>query len=419
MRVPAGTEVRVESSPTTNYLLSEGGETPSWRVRLAMLTASRAGSTPESQCKSYLDDLRAKGQQFKTLVDESSTIGGVPAHTMYLEVPLETGGNGITGTVVVARSPDTYLVFSILVVHAEFARAKNVLQAMLETLTLREMGAVALAKRDFLVKGTEIINGFSEERLRATLSDAPRCYRMWRPGPDGAQKDFGYTIVRVREGKRGEVDASRDSTKLRGEDGAAGLFAMVDARVVVGDDATHTLDVQSRYFMTWDRTSEAWSIRSTERHRRASRSSAQTGVRAAPTAGRPRATIDVIQASLDGTTREPLSWPVPPAYISQAELIVLGQLLPRPIAPQMSVEFSDYAFDQRDAKLPQRREVWTQTERGYKLETRFGNAPAALVQEFDRDGVRTRRVDLDGTVTERIALDELRALWKSKGLPVD
>lgn len=411
--------MRVESNPTTNYLLSEGGASPSWRVRVAMLTASRAGSTPESQCKSYLDDLSAKGQKFKTLLDEASSFGGAPAHMVYLEVPLETGGNGVTGTVVVARGPDTYLVFSILVVHSEYARAQQVLRAMLETLTLREMGAVALAKRDLLVKGAEIIGGFSEDRLRATLSDAPRCYRMWRPGPDGAQKDFGYTIVRVREGKRGEVDASREASKLRGEDAAAGLFAMVDARVVVGDDATHTLDVQSRYFMTWDRSSEAWSIRSTERHRRASRSSAQTGVRAAPSAGRPRATIDVIQASLDGTTREPLSWPVPPAYISQAELIVLGQLLPRALAPQSSIEFSDYAFDQRDAKLPQRREVWTSTDTGFKLETRFGNAPAALTQEFDRDGVRTRRVDLDGTVTERVALDELRALWKSKGLPVD
>jgi hypothetical protein len=30
-----------------------------------------------------------------------------------------------------------------------------------------------------------------------------------------------------------------------------------------------------------------------------------------------------------------------------------------------------------------------------------------------------RRVDPDGTVTERITLEELRRLWRAKGLPVD
>jgi hypothetical protein len=41
------------------------------------------------------------------------------------------------------------------------------------------------------------------------------------------------------------------------------------------------------------------------------------------------------------------------------------------------------------------------------------------VQEFDKEGKRVRRVDPDGTVTERISLEDLRALWKSKGLPAD
>jgi hypothetical protein len=41
-----------------------------------------------------------------------------------------------------------------------------------------------------------------------------------------------------------------------------------------------------------------------------------------------------------------------------------------------------------------------------------------LVQEFDKDGIRVRRVDADGTVTERITLEELRKLWNAKGLPV-
>jgi hypothetical protein len=41
------------------------------------------------------------------------------------------------------------------------------------------------------------------------------------------------------------------------------------------------------------------------------------------------------------------------------------------------------------------------------------------VQEFDARGERVRRVDIDGSVTELIELEDLRKLWKSKGLPVD
>ena len=41
------------------------------------------------------------------------------------------------------------------------------------------------------------------------------------------------------------------------------------------------------------------------------------------------------------------------------------------------------------------------------------------MQEFDGKGKRVRRVDVDGSVTELIDLEDLRKLWKSKGLPVD
>lgn len=158
-------------------------------------------------------------------------------------------------------------------------------------------------------------------------------------------------------------------------------------------------------------------MRSTQRQRANSRSSAQTGVRSAPTTGAPRPTVKVISASRDGMTRDPIEWPVPPAYLSQAELVVLGQLMPRTEKVE-SLEFLDYAFDQRDQKLPQRRETRSRTTTGWKLETRIGSSPEVLVQEFDKDGIRVRRVDADGTVTERITLEELRKLWNAKGLPV-
>ena len=117
----------------------------------------------------------------------------------------------------------------------------------------------------------------------------------------------------------------------------------------------------------------------------------------------------------EGAIEMLLAEPIPSTH---RVLIVLGELLPRD-ATSPRLEFKDYAFDQRDLKLPQRRESWTRIEHGWRLETQQGSAPAKIVQEFDDSGKRVRRVDLDGSVTELIELEDLRALWKAKGLPVD
>ncbi len=417
MQVPTGTSVRIERGPSPSYLLAEASDNPRWRMRAASLRASKLATTAQSQCQDFLDELKAKGQQFAVLLDEPRTVAGRQAHLFYISVPIEGGGSGISGTLMVPTGTDQYLVFSLVALEEGFARTRALLDKSFATLSLVDKSAVLDERATLLGRGEAIVASISSAALRATITKEPLFYRMWKPDEKGTPQEVGYVIIRVREGKRGEVDASKAADSLKGDEAEAGLLALVDARVIVNNDATHTLDVQSRYFLVWDRSSEAWSMRSTQRQRANSRSSAQTGVRSAPTTGAPRPTVKVISASRDGMTRDPIEWPVPPAYLSQAELVVLGQLMPRTEKVE-SIEFLDYAFDQRDQKLPQRRETWSRTTTGWKLETRIGSSPEVLVQEFDKDGVRVRRVDADGTVTERITLEELRKLWNAKGLPV-
>ncbi len=428
MRVPVGSSLRVERTPTANYLLAGEGDSPAWRMRVSGLTASKAESTAATQCAAYLEELRTKGQKFEVVLDEARLIAGAESRLLYISVPLEGGGKGITGTLIVPRATDQYIVFSLVVLDSEFARVRPLLDRCFASIEVKDARRAALERLDLLGRGQALLSAITPATLRAALAPDPAFFRMRRPSETGELKDFGYMTVRVREGKQGEIDASRAVKDLAGEEATTGLLATVDARVVVNDDPTHTLDVQSRYFVRWDRGSESWSIRSTERHKRATRSTAQTGVRAPQSAGEPRQKLKVIAASADGLSRTPYEWPLPPAYISQAELIVLGQLLPHDLtvlgeamfgAPLTSIEFMDYAFDQRDEKLPQRREVWMKTAEGFRLETRFPPSPAKLVQDFDSTGRRMRRTDPDGTLTERIELSELRAIWKSKGLPVD
>ena len=418
MRVPVGTAVRIERGPSPSYLLAEASDNPAWRVRVALLKASKLDTSAASQCAEFLADLKAKGQKFVVLADEERAIAGKTAHLFYISVPLEAGGAGISGTLMVPTAADTYLVFSLVALDTGFEKTRALLDKSFATISLVDRGAMLDERATLLGRGEAVVASITPEALRATITKEPLFYRMSKPDDKGETKEVGYVIIRVREGKRGEVDASKRPDALKGDEAEPGLLATVDARVIVNNDSTHTLDVQSRYFVVWDRSSEAWSIRSTQRQRAATRSSAQTGVRAAATTGAPRPTVRVISATRDGMTREPMEWPVPPAYLSQAELVVLGQLLPRKDTIS-TIEFLDYAFDQRDEKLPQRRESWSKTATGWKLETHVGSSPDKLVQEFDKDGRRMRRTDPDGTVTERISLEDLRTLWRSKGLPVE
>lgn len=418
MRVPVGAAVRIERGEIPGYLIADSGETPRWRLRVSNLRASKPETTPQSQCAEFLAELKAKEPKLAVRLDESRVIGGRPAHVFYVSVPIASGGSGISGTLLVATEPDNYLVFSIVSVEDSFSQVRALLDMAFGTVVFANKGAILEERATLLGRGEAIAASITPDALRATFTAEPLFYRMWKPDEGGAPKEVGYVIIRAREGKRGEIDASKTVQSLKDADALAGLLTTVDARIIVNGDASHTLDVQSRYFVSFERDSESWSIRSTQRHRAATRSTAQTGLREPPTVGAPRPVLRVISASREGMTREPVEWDVPPAYLSQAELVVLGQLLPRNDRVK-TIEFLDYAFDQRDEKMPQRRETWSRTPSGWRLETRIGASPDKLVQEFDKDGVRVKRVDPDGTVTERITLEALRALWKSKGLPVE
>jgi hypothetical protein len=418
MRVPAGSALRIDRTGTPTYLLSEDSENPAWRLRIAGLRASRLGTTAKSQSEDYLAELKSKGERFTVLTDEPRQIAGNDAHLFYISVPLEQGGNGISGSLIVPNGPNQFVVFSTLAVERDFAATRALLDACFATIEFTDRAARMEERATLLGRGEAFVASITPDALRATLAPDPVYYRMWKPGESGSVQEVGYFMVRVREGLRGEVDASRAVDSLKAEEREPGLLVCIDARLVVNGDAAHTLDVQSRYYLSWDRSNELWSTRSTQRHRASERSTAQTGLRLAPTVGSPRAKIQLIRSTRDGVTRETQEWPVPPAYISQAELIVLGQLLPKRDSFD-SIEFLDYAFDQRDERVPQRRETWSRTESGWKLVTQVGTSPDSLVQEFDKGGKRVRRVDPDGTVTERISLEDLRTLWKSKGLPAD
>ncbi len=420
---PLGSVMRAEPLASgMSYSIADSSTDPSWRLRIAALEASRTGTTPASQVAEYLALAKQSTPLLTVLRDEPLTLegfagGGAPqTRLLLLSIPLEGGGNGIAGQFVIARGEEQFLVFSLLADGPSFAKHEAALLASFKTAVVRPLSDVAFEKLELLARGARLIERMDAVAMRALVSDETRFYRVFKPLANGEEREIGYMSTRVQEGPRGAIDPSRDAKHFAGEDVEVGLLVIVDARAIVDGNAKHTVDVQSRYWLAWDSSSESWSVRSTERQGAASRSKAQTGIRSAQSAGNPAPELQVINASSQGTTREPSVWPIPPSYLSQAQTMLLGRLLPRD--GSFEGEFADYAFDPRESRIPQRKETWKRSAEGWTLESRIAGTNSVLTQVFDPQGHRLKRVDLDGTVTIAIAPDALKSLWRSKGLPV-
>lgn len=409
------------------YEIVDAAASPRWWLRFQNLTASKADVTARQQLNDYVETLRRNDQDFEVKVNEEVTIAGESdeSRILLLEKPIADGATGISGWLIVPNGRARFLTCSIIAPSATFEAVWPELRRSLQSIEVRSEEAVAADARKRMERGGDMLR-FSRQQLADAIDAEPACYRIYRQTPrkDASSPpevtELGWMVVRSGEGLRGQVDGRRPS-ELSGDDAQPGILVEIDAKSIVNGDPSNTVDTQIRAWLSWHRDEEVWSARNTQRQGAATRSSAQTGVRSAPRRGAPRPMLRVINSTAERQSREPEEWDVPPNYISQAELILLGRLLPKddPAPPT----FASYAYDPKSNGLPQRRDTWRRNADGtWTLETVSGGTTTPLIQVFDASGERLRRVEVDAlgtTITERIELDELRRLWKSKGYPIE
>jgi hypothetical protein len=403
------------------YEIVEGGDPPKWWMRLQTLISSRSGQTADDQVKGYFEALTKTGKTFTVTVDEALTPSGATGEgrLAIIESPLPEGGSGYSGWVIVPSGEDRYLVASLVLSASTLDAALPTLREAFRGMRLVDHSEIVTERRERIERGLEMLR-FSESTLRAALQPEPLLYRVYRdrdPNDVGDDAEIGWMTVRAVEAMRGEVNGSLPTEELEAEEREKGFMVIVQAKTIIDGNATNVVDTESRYWVSWDRGSEVWSVRSTQRQRDAARTTGQTAVRTPPRRGDPRPILRVINAS--GMT-EPLEWAVPTNYLSQAELIMLGRLLPK--SNPNPEPYASYAFDPKTNALPKRIDSLRQNPDGtWTLETKIGTNPLPLVQTFDAKGNRVRRVDTDSlgaVVTELISSEALRSLWQRKGLPI-
>ncbi len=412
MYLPAGSVVTTQVvGQTISYVAGDPGAT--WSLRISSLAPAVAQPTAQALAEQHQQAIRATGRDFQVLANEPRTVGAFLGHLLYIRHVLDDDKQLVNGWLILPNSPRTFVVLTILTTGDQFSRLRPVFDASFKTIELRTIDDRLTQRQARLLRGRALIDTLTARKLRSVLSRR-QWYRIYRPGGSGRVADdteVGFLSMECTEAMRGQLTPERQPRSFRGMETQRGLMVLIEARAIIDGERSHYLDVDGRYWMAWDRATEAWSIRQTQRMGEAARTSAETGVR-------DRVTLDIIHSSKEQFTREPSRYTIPDvAYLSQAEVFLLGRLLPRD--GSMSGEMSFYFYATKSRRLGDRVDDWQRSRDGsghWVLKTLPALETKPIVQLFDAQGQRIRRIDGDGTVTQLIDPDELKAIWRSKGL---
>jgi len=424
VRPPLGAIVAREvGGAQVALLLAESGERPRWRIRIHSLDASSATPLARMVAQDHLNRLEESGRPFAVLANEARQVGGAEAHLLVVREDGPEQTPIVNGWLIASRGAMSFTVATLATTPADLPLVQPILEAIAGSLRFVPVEAMMAERQARLDAGAAFISSLTPDKLKSLLG-ADDWYRLHRPGAAGrAEQEFGYMHVVSREGQRGELDPQRPSQSFSGDEAERGLFLLIKSRGLLKSDGSHVVDVDARYWMAWDRSSEAWSSRSTEREGRSTRSSAQTGIRTPTRPGSPTELTVITAATGTATSahREPSTWSVPERhYLCVAEILMLGRLLPRDQTEGLELAF--FYFDAKERRMPQRLDRWRPAE-GDDGQWVLSSQPAldepGSTQQFDALGKRLRRIDADGVVTERIEPAMLLDLWKRKGLEAE
>ncbi len=400
--------------------LHDPSDPPEWTITLQHMHTDR-GATPRGQIEQHLAALAESGQEHQVIANQSVTPGNAEGHLCYLQQVSGSGRDAepyISGWLILRASPDAFLVFSILSTPEAFPLLRTALDAGFETINLRSVAELSLERRSRIDAGRAFLESITPERL-LPLMDTRQWARLYRIDSEGREIEVGYSLLEVFEAKRGELHPGRRESEYTSTEREEGIMVKLQGRIIGDLDRGIFFDSIAMYWMAWDQSEEAWSVRGTQRQGQAERSESETGLRIAPSTGNPRPTLTVIRQRSSDYQRTPAEWSVPDAYLSQALGSVLGRLLPRDEQRRREFSYYFYNYTQATPQLTQRTDQWEPHDNGqWRLTTHLNVDSPPIVSIYTADGefVRTRRPD--GTITEPARIEDIRRLWQRRGLPM-
>lgn len=418
VNLPAGASVVAERiNENLSISVRDPAEPPAWTMRIQQLTSSLKNPSAEAQVQEHLDTLKATKTEFRVLSNQDVDYGGVPGRLCFIEQKA-AGESVVFGWLILTMGERDFLVFSVNMLPKDLPKFRPMLESSFRTISLRSGEAVAVERKTRLEAGSALLASITAQMLREQVG-LSQWFRIYQPVTDKQPEiERGYSCLTVYEASRDAVDVKNPPDTKTGGD--SGILVQLRGRVVVDAARGVYYDSEARYWMAWDQSEEQWSVIGTQRQGEAEMTESEIGVRSAATPGTaPRITIQKTDHTT--STREPHEWDVPETYLSQTLGWLLPRMMPRNITKPQEYGYYFYNFANRTPQISQRTDLWELTKEGAdtcRLTTHLTSDSPAVVSMYSRDGLLIRRVHGDGSVTEPSTLDDLRSLWKTKGLNV-
>lgn len=320
----------------------------------------------------------------------------------------------VRGYTVFKTGPDQFCAFDLTTAEPEFARVQGIYEATVATAAFVDSIELSEIRGQLVKSGLSLFQNLSEQDLRELVGDgAERWERLYRPSTTGAVNDdeeIAYRRVRAWFGKRGELDPDRTRGTGTSADNRPGYLMQMDAR---GVDGQTVIDSRAIYFMSPDRSDEAWVVRNAIREPKgdpivSSEIGGRSGTSMSVTTSSSAVPSQTIRPTIQGE-----------GYINGFEAMLLPRILIRAATPG---EYGFYAYQSKAGTIRLRRDTVEQpADRAgvWRITTRLGEDQKPQVSYYAADGRLIRTELPDGSVWEPIELERLVQIWRSKGLPTD
>lgn len=415
LTLPPGAQVmREDAAIGTAIVALDGAAAPSWSLRILAIDPTVEPPTAGRQVSELALARLQTDPRARIAAERPVTVSGRPGRVAFIE----EGGIGDQPGGVLAIGCFELQVGMVLVSGRgrDLATIDRVVGDLFDSVSTRDLQDVAAERGDRLAAAAATIGRLDRSRL-LPLVGMSQWYRIWRPGSDGDEQEIGCMRVEVLEARAGEIEPGRAPNDFNTEEREMGLMVRITARFPLS--ATVARNSQGLHWMAWDGSKERWSLRTTSSDGRNSQSTAITGVRAPRTAAQPGGLLTVLVATEPARTAPapPSVWSVPEIYLSQPLRWVLGEFLHAADTPPATLTWYCVDAGSAEPQLSLRTDTWTPIESGYRLTSSIRPGAPEVVSIHDAEGRLRTRTSSDGTRTEAIALEDLIARWRAKGLP--
>lgn len=425
MNPPAGAQVTpTQIGSDVMISIREDADFSRWSLEVVPMVNATARVEVDQMFDAILARIRAAATRPEILSDEKVTYAGRTGRMVFYRDTAEGSLGYTAGLMMLPTGESRFMSFRMGFVPGHYEQMRPIFERAFETIELYSEEEVGQLREMQRLRAEKVLATFAEDRLRSLVGKS-QWFRVYRPDPGGdfmQDTEVAYVRLQVSEAPRGALTPERDPANYTAEESESGFFVQLDARYIIDLSTGRHVDATNGFWMAWDRSEEAWSMRATQHVSDRTFTEAETGLRTPAVVGTPYGRLFVIYQQAQQYDREEFKWVIPDEpYLSQAEVYLLGNLLPRDGSIAGEMGFRYYEPTMRETTiLPTRIDTWEPIEDGsgnWRLSSQLINGTPPIESVFSRDGDLIRRTKSDGSVTEPITLEQLKRIWQAKGLP--